>query len=139
MGTAATPEYLNDKERFLMSSDFDIRDGILYKYTGNEPTVVIPDSVSRIYEKAFRGCSTVVSIEIPNSVTWIDWGAFSFCENLKCIKLPSSLEFISVSAIEGSKRLKSIIMENNKNYYVRDNRIFRIGDDNDVISNDILK
>lgn len=122
-----------------MSSDFDIRDGILYKYTGNEPTVVIPDSVSRIYEKAFCGCSTVVSIEVSNSVTWIDWGAFSFCENLECIKLPSSLEFISVSAIEGSKRLKSVIMEDNRNYYVKDNRIFRIDDENDVISTDILK
>lgn len=122
-----------------MSSDFDIRDGILYKYTGNEPTVVIPDSVSRIYEKAFCGCSTVVSIEVSNSVTWIDWGAFSFCENLECIKLPSSLEFISVSAIEGSKRLKSVIMEDNRNYYVKDNRIFKIGDENDVVSTDILK
>lgn len=122
-----------------MNSDFDIRDGILYKYTGNEPAVVIPNSVSRIYEKAFRGCSSVVSIEIPNSVTWIDWGAFSFCENLECIKLPSSLEFISVSAIEGSKKLKSIIMEDNRNYYVKDNRIFRIDDENDVISTDILK
>lgn len=99
-----------------MNNDFDIRDGILYKYTGDEPTVVI-----------------------PNSVTWIDWGAFSFCENLGCIKLPSSLEFISVSAIEGSKRLKSIIMEDNRNYYVKDNRIFRIGDENYVISTDILK
>jgi len=74
LGKAATFEYLSDKEKFLMNSDFDIRDGILYKYTGNEPAVVIPDSVSRIYEKAFRGCSTVVSIEVPNSVTWIDWG-----------------------------------------------------------------
>lgn len=122
-----------------MNSDFDIRNGILYKYTGNETAVFIPNSVSRIYEKAFCGCSAVVSIEVPNSVTWIDWGAFSFCENLECIKLPSSLEFISVSAIEGCKRLKSIIMEDNKNYYVRDIRIISKSDESYVISTDILK
>lgn len=98
MDKAATPEYLSDKESFLMNSDFDIRNGILYKYTGNETAVFIPNSVSRIYEKAFRGCSAVYTIDVPDTVTWIDWGAFSFCENLECIKLPLSLEFISVSA-----------------------------------------
>lgn len=121
-----------------MNKNFDIRDGILYKYTGNESQVVIPDSVCRIYEKAFRGCSTVVSVEVPNTVKWIDWGAFSFCENLECIKLPSSIEFISSSAIEGCKSLKSIIMEENKNYCVKDNRIIKIGDEDYVISADII-
>ncbi len=32
-----------------------------------------------------------------------------------------------------------IIMEDNRNYNVKDNRIFRIGDMNDVISTDVLK
>lgn len=117
-----------------MNKDFDIRDGILYKYTGNETQVVIPDTVCRIHEKAFRGCSVVQSIEVPNTVTWIDWGAFSFCENLECLKLPSSIEFISSSAIEGCKSLKSIIMEENKNYYVKDNRIIKICDEDYAIS-----
>ena len=121
-----------------MNKDFDIRDGILYRYTGNDAKVVIPDTVCRIYEKAFRGCSVVQSIDVPNTVTWIDWGAFPFCENLECLKLPSSIEFISSSAIEGCKSLKSIIMEENKNYYVKDNRIIKIGDEDYVISADII-
>ena len=40
-----------------MNNGFDIRDGILYKYTGNSEVVVIPDSVHIIHEKAFRFCN----------------------------------------------------------------------------------
>ncbi len=117
-----------------MNNDFDIRDGILYKYTGNSEIVVIPDSVHRIYEKAFRFCNTITSVEVPDSVTWIEWGAFSFCENLECIKLPSTLKFISVSAIERCTKLREIIMEDNENYYVKDNKIISKSDESYVIS-----
>ena len=133
-----------------MNNDFDIRDGILYKYTGNSEIVVIPDSVHRIHEKAFRFCNTITSVEVPDSVTSIEWGAFSFCENLEYIKLPSTLKFIifskkppplqvgedvtSVSAFEGCTKLREIIMEDNGNYYVRDNKIISKNDESYVIS-----
>jgi len=123
----------------MMNNDFDIRDGVLYKYTGNSGTVVIPDSVYTIHEKAFRFCNTIKSVEIPNSVTRIEWGAFSFCENLECIKLPSSLEFISVSAIEGCTKLKTIVLENNEHYYLKDNKIISKSDETYVISTEIIK
>lgn len=117
-----------------MNNGFDIRDGILYKYTGNSEVVVIPDSVHIIHEKAFRHCAVITSVEVPDSVTWIEWGAFSFCENLECIKLPSTLKFISVSAIEGCTKLREIIMEDNENYYVRDSKIISKRDESYVIS-----
>lgn len=122
-----------------MNNEFDIRGGILYKYTGNSATVVIPDSVHRIHEKAFRHCAAITSVEVPDSVTWIEWGAFSFCENLECIKLPSTLKFISVSAIEGCTKLREIIMVDNENYYVRDNKIISKRDERYVVSTGILK
>lgn len=117
-----------------MNNDFDIREGILYNYTGNSAAVVIPDTVHRIHEKAFRRCAVITSVEVPHSVTSIEWGAFSFCENLECIKLPSTLRFISVSAIEGCTKLRKIIMEDNKNYYVKDNKIISKNDESYVIS-----
>ena len=79
-----------------MENDFDIRNGMLYKYTGTCENVIIPDCVHTIYERAFRGCAAVKSIEIPTSVTMICWGAFAFCENLERIKLPSTLQIISI-------------------------------------------
>ncbi len=117
-----------------MNNEFDIRDGILYKYTGNSEVVVIPDSVHRIHEKAFRFCNAITSVEVPDSVTWIEWGAFSFCENLECIKLPSTVKFISVSAIEGCTKLIEIIMEDNENYYVKGNKIISKSAESYVIS-----
>lgn len=117
-----------------MNNEFDIRDGILYKYTGNSETVVIPDSVHRIYEKAFRHCAVITSVDVPDSVTSIEWGAFSFCENLEYIKLPSTLKFISISTIEGCTKLREIIMEDNENYYVKDNIIISKNDESYVIS-----
>lgn len=117
-----------------MNNEFDIRDGILYKYTGNSETVVIPDSVHIIHEKAFRHCAVITSVEVPDSVTSIEWGAFSFCENLECIKLPSTLKFISVSAIEGCTKLREIIMEDNENYYISDNKIISKSDESYVVS-----
>lgn len=117
-----------------MNNEFEIRDGTLYKYTGSQETVVIPDSVYRIYEKAFRNCSSVVKIEIPDSVKQIEWGAFSFCPNLEQIIIPSSVSFISVTALEGCTSLKSIIMENNKDYYVKDNNIYSRSDESHIIS-----
>ena len=56
-----------------MNNEFDIRNGILYKYTGNSEVVVIPDSVHIIHEKAFRHCAVIKSVEVPDSVTSIEW------------------------------------------------------------------
>lgn len=120
-------------------NEFDIRDGILYKYTGDCATVIIPDTVHTIHEKAFRRNASVTSIEIPSAVTRIEWGAFSFCENLEQIIIPPSVNFISVSAIEGCKRLKSIIIEGSEYYHAKGNQIFSVNDEDTIISTDILK
>ena len=40
--------------------DFDIKDGVLVKYTGNEEHVAIPDSVTSIGENVFYGCENPV-------------------------------------------------------------------------------
>lgn len=122
-----------------MENDFFIREGVLYKYTGKETHIVIPNNVRRIEEKAFRFCNTIISVEIPDSVTWIGWGAFSFCENLERLVIPPSVNFISISAIEGSRKLNTIILNNSNYYYVKDNQIFSKGKDVTIISIDIIK
>ena len=54
-------------------------------------TTIIPDSVTKIGDEAFRGCSGLTSVNIPNSVTEIGRGAFDNCKSLTCISIPDSV------------------------------------------------
>ena len=45
----------------------------------NDGTCIIPDGVIEIDESAFRGCTSLTSIDIPNSVTKIGEFAFKGC------------------------------------------------------------
>ena len=52
----------------------------------------IPDSVTKIDERAFYGCRSLTSITIPNSVTSIDNEAFSNCLSLTSINYTGTKE-----------------------------------------------
>lgn len=56
--------------------DMIILNGVLYRYIGNDESVVIPDGVTRIADKAFEWCGSLVSVKIPSSVVSIDSKAF---------------------------------------------------------------
>ena len=113
--------------------DFEIVDGVLNRYTGNDADVVIPDnvtsigvyafakvfgsslksitipdSVTSIREYAFSGCSSLESVTIPDSVTSIGNDAFSKCSSLKSITIPDSVTSIGLSAFSKCSGLKSV-------------------------------
>ena len=87
---------------------FEIKDGVLVKYTGTETDVVIPAGVTTIGKYAFYGCSNLQSIVIPDSVTTIGDGAFLGCKNLQSISIPDSVTTIGNSAFYGCSNLQSI-------------------------------
>lgn len=47
-------------------SDFQIENGVLKKYTGNDTVVTISDGVTEIGRRAFGGCESLERIIIPN-------------------------------------------------------------------------
>ena len=72
--------------------------GRLY-LNGKEVTnLVIPESVTKIGDYAFAGCSSLTSVTIPKTVTSIGHDAFSRCTNLKSVKIPNSVTDIDVGA-----------------------------------------
>jgi hypothetical protein len=68
-------------------------------------TTVIPNSVTRIGNRAFSGCTGLTSITIPNSVTSIGGSAFSGCTGLTSIFIPLSVEYIFASVFSGCTNL----------------------------------
>ena len=57
-------------------------------------TVCIGNSLETIDKFAFADCSLLASINLPNSVTTIGYGAFYECTSLTSITLPNSLSVI---------------------------------------------
>ena len=75
-----------------------ICDNELLRYQGNATDVKIPNGITLIANKAFKGCTFVHSVVIPNSVTHIGREAFSGCSALSTIEIPTSVIFIDEDA-----------------------------------------
>ena len=71
-------------------------------------STTIPNSVTRIGDLAFLGCSSLTSITIPNSVTWIGEYAFCGCSSLTSITIPNSVTSIRHYAFQSCTSLTSI-------------------------------
>ena len=78
-------------------------------FSGTQITsIVIPDSVTSIDERAFNGCTNLTSIKIPNSVTSIGFRAFYQCTSLSSVEIPDSVTSIDESVFGGCKSLTTI-------------------------------
>ena len=76
----------------------------------NTTSYVIPDSVNRIGESAFRGCSFLNSVVIPDGVTSIGEYAFRHCSSLSSLVIPDSVTSIECYAFSGCESLSSIVI-----------------------------
>ena len=65
-------------------------------------SVTIPDSVTSIGYRAFRGCSSITSVTIPDSVTRIGDDAFCGCTGLASVTIPDSVTSIGAFAFSHS-------------------------------------
>ena len=74
--------------------------------------LVIPNSVTSIGDRAFYGCSGLISITIPNSVTSIGKNAFDNCTGLTSITIPNSVTSIGDGAFDNCTGLTSIAIPN---------------------------
>ena len=74
------------------NNDFDIQDGVLRKFRGSETSVVIPEGVTEIGEKAFEGCTSLESVYISEGIKSICVDAFAGCTSLTEIHFGGSRE-----------------------------------------------
>ena len=79
--------------------------------------VIIEDGVTRIGGSAFRGCTSLTSIDIPNSVTSFGVFAFEDCTSLASIEIPNSVTDLSIThTFCGCSSLTSITIPNRVGY-----------------------
>lgn len=67
------------------TSSFHIVGGVLYKYLGSSPDVVIPEGVVEIAPCAFKDNHSIKSVTFSSTVTVIGKNAFENCVNLTSI------------------------------------------------------
>lgn len=91
-----------------MSAGFDIQDGVLIKYTGDETEVMIPSGVVEIGDRAFEDNKKISEVVMTDSITKIGSHAFEKCVKLKEIEFSRNLEIIDYDAFKGCKALKTI-------------------------------
>ena len=75
-------------------------------------SIVIPDNIKKISNKAFDNCFNLQSVSIPDSVVEIGKKAFAYT-NIESIKLPSKMVRISKETFNTCTELQSVIIPEN--------------------------
>lgn len=89
------PGHLNEIEKEAFSES-----GII--------SIVIPDNVETIGERAFYNCRQLESIKLPKNLRSIKCKTFSGCSSLTTLKIPLNVSFIGDWAFERCRKLKRI-------------------------------
>jgi len=96
---------------------FDIKEGVLVGYEGEDTEVVVPDGVQTISDSAFA-YSPVTSISIPGSVTKIERAAFSNTRQLKCIYLENYRCFLDEGLVWPSIIVDGVFTNNPPDIFI---------------------
>ena len=75
-------------------------------------SINIPDSVTSIGDGAFSGCSSLTGITIPDGVTSIGLGAFNDCSSLTSINIPDGVTSFGGWTFYGCSSLTGITIPN---------------------------
>ena len=93
------------------SSEFDIRDGVLYKYFGCSEEVTVPYEVKSIAAGAFKGNATLRSVYIGGITAGIGTEAFEGCSSLSYVYLSQSVKTIKDRAFGGCGSLARVLID----------------------------
>ena len=80
--------------------DYAALDVPWYSQRESITSLIIGNSVTRIGNEAFYGCSGLTSIEIPNSVTEIGYEAFYGCSGLTSVTIGNNVSTIEYGAFD---------------------------------------
>ena len=82
--------------------------------------ISLPEGVTSIGARAFRGCSGLISVYIPEGVTHIETEAFKDCSSLPAVTIPNSVTSIGSGVFNDCSSLQYIITSTGT-YYSNEN------------------
>lgn len=110
----ATAAALKEKtEEKITGTNFNIKNGILMKYSGNAEEVTVPDGVVEIAGKAFARNEFIKRIIAPESLRRIDNSAFADCTALEEVRVTDKVEYIGKEVFKGCSALKGFVIPGN--------------------------
>lgn len=97
---------------FVIPNDgsIEVIGGYVFSDRDDIESVVIPEGVKLIEEKAFINCSNLKEVIFPDSLETIGSGAFYECSNLKEVILPDNLERIGSEAFYKCENLSKVYL-----------------------------
>ena len=87
--------------------------GPIFKDCASLESFEIPDTVTKIAERAFQDCSGLKSVTIGEGVEEIGGNAFSGCSSLTSVEIPDSVTSIGDYAFDGCSKLETIELSKN--------------------------
>ncbi|MGN0529370.1 MAG: leucine-rich repeat domain-containing protein [Eubacterium sp.] len=98
-------------------SSYTIPDGTTtlfacFKYNSYIENIIVPNTVTKIYNEAFYQCTNLESIKLSESITSIPNGCFNKCEKLNNVVLPAKITSIESSAFQQCHSLSNISLNN---------------------------
>lgn len=97
-----TPWYESLDDEFTV-----VGDGVLIKYSGESPEVVLPDGIGYLTD-AFENRDDITSVAVSDGVRTIGSYAFSGMDALEKIEIPQSVRVIGSSAFSACRALREI-------------------------------
>ena len=81
-------------EQELFEKGYEVKDGVLISYRGNETSVVLPFEISVVGKECFAFNENLISFTASVNLKSIEKHAFHACKNLKFVKLNEGIESI---------------------------------------------
>ena len=89
---------------------FTIQDGVLLKYIGKEPDVVIPDDVTEIATNAIWRRNYAKNIVIPPSVKKLQPYALAECKSLEKLVIQADIQIIPEGLCNSCANLREVVL-----------------------------
>lgn len=109
---------IQKKTDLVETSDFEVIDGMLVKYKGNQNEVIIPHGVKRLNNSLFWNYTSLEKLTIPDSVISLGGDTFYFCTNLIQLTIPQSVEIMGDNPFANCPKL---ILKNKSPYFILEN------------------